>query len=92
MTQDVSDVLTNEHAEIMEYYREKSDFFNNKTAQCIYDLYEICPDFNFDKYYSENREEYLQSLFPLPEDVCTQCVAQIFNNNFYFRKILILKS
>lgn len=69
MTQDVGDVLTNEHAELMEYYREKSDFFNNKTAQCIYDLYEICPNFNFDHYYSENREQYLQSLFPLPEDV-----------------------
>lgn len=69
MTQDVSDVLTNEHAELLEFYREKTEFFNSKTAQCLYELYDICPNFNFEQYYSENRNEYLQSLFPIPEEV-----------------------
>lgn len=69
MTQDVSDVLTNEHAELLEYYREKIEYFSNKTAQCIFELYEICPDFNFDHYYSDDRERYLHSLFPIPEEV-----------------------
>lgn len=69
MTQDVSDVLTNEHAELMDYYKEKTEYYNNKTAQCIYELYEICPDFNFERYFSDRRDDYLQELFPLPEEV-----------------------
>lgn len=69
MTQDVSDVLTNEHAELIEYLREKTDFFNSKTVQCISELFEICPKFSFEKYYSDDKNLYLQSLFPIPEEV-----------------------
>lgn len=69
MTQDVSDVLTNEHTELTEFYREKSEHFSNKMTRCIDEIFDLCPNFDFEKYYSEQQEEYIESLFPVPEDV-----------------------
>lgn len=69
MTQDVNDVLMNEHAQLMEYYKEKIDYYTNKMTRCIDEIYELCPNFDFEKYYSDKGNEYLESLFPIPEEL-----------------------
>lgn len=93
MTQDVNDVLTNEHATLMEYYKEKIEYYTNKMTRCIDEIFDICPNFDFDQYYSPQREEYLRSKFPVPEEVSTNPFFQFKSfQRFFPSTILIQKS
>lgn len=92
MTQDVNDVLTNEHAELCEFYREKIDYYSNKMMRCIDEIYDICPNFDFDRYYSEERQEYLQSEFPVPDEVFYLPTHHHINQPLFLRMTLIQKN
>lgn len=65
MTQDVSDVLTNEHLQLISTQNERFEYFTAKMLHAIDEIYELCPDFDFDKYY-QNPGEYLMEKFPDP--------------------------
>ncbi|KAG5861679.1 hypothetical protein JTB14_038371 [Gonioctena quinquepunctata] len=68
MTQDVSDVLVNEQLNMVQYYQEKHDLMTEKMMRAINGIFEMAPDFDFEKY-QKGKDEYLQSLLPLPMEV-----------------------
>ncbi|KAL3273081.1 hypothetical protein HHI36_014536 [Cryptolaemus montrouzieri] len=66
MTQDVSDVLTNQHIQLKEYEQEKTILYTEKMMRAINEIYSYAPKFDFEAYYA-NSQEYLASLFPIPK-------------------------
>lgn len=68
MTQDVSDVLTNEHLHLIEIQNEKYEMYTAKMMRSIDEIFELCPDFDFEKYY-QGHEDYLHKKFPLAKEV-----------------------
>lgn len=68
MTQDVSDVLVNEQLQMVQYYEEKTEQLNDKMMRAINEIYEMAPNFDFERFLKD-REFYMQSLFPLPREV-----------------------
>lgn len=68
MTQDISNVLTNEHVAIMESKNERFEMLSGKMLRAIDTVLEYAPDFDFESYY-KNPEEYLKSKFKLAEIV-----------------------
>lgn len=63
MTQDISDVLTNEHLQMIEVQNEKYELYTAKMMRAIDEIFEIAPKFDFDQYYKDP-EEYVRSLYP----------------------------
>lgn len=82
MTQDVSDVLTNEHAQLINYYNEQRNNFRNKMMRAIDEIHEICPDFDFDAYFMD-KPGYIAKKFPLPEEV-NICALFLFTHYYIF--------
>lgn len=68
MTQDVSDVLANEHTQLITYYGEQRNIYRNRMMRAIDEIHDLCPDFDFDAYYAD-KQGYLNKKFPLPEEV-----------------------
>ncbi|KAJ8933846.1 hypothetical protein NQ314_013768 [Rhamnusium bicolor] len=68
MTQDVSDVLVNEQLQMAQYYEEKHAQLTDKMMKAISEIYEMAPDFTFEKFI-KNKEEYLKQLLPMPAEV-----------------------
>ncbi|GJQ72229.1 hypothetical protein Trydic_g3320 [Trypoxylus dichotomus] len=62
MTQDISDVLTNEHIQLTETSKEKHAAYADKMMRAIDEVYEYCPHFNFEKYYTD--PDYIEAIFP----------------------------
>lgn len=62
MTQDVGDVLTNEHIQLTESSKEKHAIYGDKMMRAIDEIYELFPNFNFEKYYTD--PEYVQMICP----------------------------
>lgn len=67
MTQDISDVLTNEHIQLTESTKEKHTAYGDKMMRAIDEVYEYCPNFSFEKYYTD--PEYMDKVFPSAADV-----------------------
>ncbi|XP_074040219.1 uncharacterized protein [Leptinotarsa decemlineata] len=65
MTQDVSDVLVNEQLNMVQFYQEKLDLMMGRMMRSINRIYEMAPEFDFEKYH-RNKNEYLQTILPLP--------------------------
>lgn len=68
MTQDVSDVLTNEHVNLIEAQKEKYELYSYKMMRAIDQVFEMCPNFDFEKYY-QNPVDYLAEHFPMAKEV-----------------------
>lgn len=68
MTQDVTDVLTNEHVQAANFFKEQIAYFEHRQKKAVAAIFSICPDFDYDSYYSD-KEGYLQKMLPLPEEV-----------------------
>ncbi|KAI4456692.1 hypothetical protein MML48_8g00000844 [Holotrichia oblita] len=62
MTQDISDVLTNEHIQLTESSKEKHALYGDKMMRAIDEVYEYCPNFNFEKFYTT--PNYIEKVFP----------------------------
>lgn len=67
-TQDVSDVLVNEQLQLITFYQERHDNFTNKMMHGINEIYEMAPNFDFEKYLKD-KEHYLNIVIPLPQEV-----------------------
>lgn len=65
MTQDVSDVLVNEQIQTTNFYQERYDMFNNKMLWMISEIFQMVPDFDFEKY-AKDKEEFLNYVCPIP--------------------------
>ncbi|CAH1953650.1 unnamed protein product [Acanthoscelides obtectus] len=65
MTEDVSDVLVNEQLHMMEFYQEKRDIYLNKMMAAINEIYDMAPEFDFDRYIRE-KDQYLHRILPFP--------------------------
>ncbi|CAH1117866.1 unnamed protein product [Phaedon cochleariae] len=65
MTQDVSDVLVNEQLQMAQYYEERHNLMTEKMMRAINEIYEMAPDFDFEKFVRD-REDYLKTILPLP--------------------------
>ncbi|VEN44769.1 unnamed protein product, partial [Callosobruchus maculatus] len=65
MTQDVSDVLVNEQLHMMDFYQEKRDVYLNKMMAAINEIYDMAPEFDFERYLRE-KEQYLHRILPFP--------------------------
>lgn len=70
MTQDISDVLTNEHIQLTESSKEKHALYGDKMMRAIDEVYEYCPKFSFEKYYTD--PNYLETVFPRATEVSYQ--------------------
>ncbi|XP_044759016.1 uncharacterized protein LOC123316832 isoform X2 [Coccinella septempunctata] len=66
MTQDVSDVLTNQHIQLKEYEEERVTVYTEKMMRAINEIFSYASNFDFEAYY-EDKERYLSSLFPIPK-------------------------
>lgn len=64
MTQDVSDVLTNEHVQLIEFQNEQMALYQQKMMKAIDTIHACYRDFDFDAYH-DDPEGYLRSIFPL---------------------------
>ncbi|KRT83259.1 hypothetical protein AMK59_4636, partial [Oryctes borbonicus] len=62
MTQDISDVLMNEHIQLTESSKEKHAAYADKMMRAIDEVYEYLPNFNFEKYYTQ--PDYINNIFP----------------------------
>lgn len=67
-TQDVSDVLVNEQLQLANYYQERHDIYTEKMMNGINEIYEMAPQFEFDRYFRD-KDEYLDRILPLPIEV-----------------------
>ncbi|XP_017771723.1 PREDICTED: epsin-2-like [Nicrophorus vespilloides] len=65
MSQDVSDVLTNQHIQLTEHSHEMYNVYSDKMMRAINEINQWCPDFDFDKYYTQ--VGYLDLKFPLAQ-------------------------
>nr|CAH7761119.1 unnamed protein product [Callosobruchus chinensis] len=65
MTQDVSDVLVNEQLHMMNFYQENRDTYLNKMMAALNEIYEMAPEFDFERYLRE-KEQYLHRILPFP--------------------------
>ncbi|XP_060522365.1 uncharacterized protein LOC132699584 [Cylas formicarius] len=65
MTQDVSDVLVNEQLQTAAFYQERCDAFERKTLELVSEIYQMAPEFDFDRY-RRDKEEHLNVVLPLP--------------------------
>ncbi|KAJ8949065.1 hypothetical protein NQ318_016967 [Aromia moschata] len=68
MTQDVSDVLVNEQLQMVQFYQEKHDHLTGKMMRAINDIYDMVPEFDFEKYLADTTG-YLNKVLPLPAEV-----------------------
>ncbi|XP_022917279.1 meiosis-specific nuclear structural protein 1-like [Onthophagus taurus] len=66
MTQDISDVLINEHVQLTKASKERHAQYTDKMMRAIDDIYELTSNFSFEKFYNEKK--YLDELFPLAPD------------------------
>ncbi|XP_045478294.1 proteoglycan 4-like [Harmonia axyridis] len=66
MTQDVSDVLTNQHIQLREYEQERTTIYTEKMMRAINEIFAYAPNFDFEAYY-EDKKGYLNRLFPVPK-------------------------
>lgn len=76
MTQDVSDVLVNEQLQLMQYYQERHDVMTEKMMRAIDNIYEIAPNFDFDRYLAE-KQHYLDFILPIPAAVSWKSITGI---------------
>ncbi|KAK9883201.1 hypothetical protein WA026_001393 [Henosepilachna vigintioctopunctata] len=65
MTQDVSDVLTNQTIQLKEFEQEKVTLYTEKMMKAINEIYSYAAKFDFESYYRDS-EGYLATLFPVP--------------------------
>lgn len=65
MTQDVSDVLVNEQIQTTNFYQERYDMFNNKMLWMISEIFQMVPDFDFEKY-GKDKDDFLNNICPIP--------------------------
>lgn len=70
MTQDVSDVLVNEQIQTANFYQERYDMFNNKMLWMISEIFQMIPEFDFEKF-GQHKEEFLKYVCPIPALVRT---------------------
>lgn len=77
MTQDVSDVLVNEQLQMVQYYEEKTTQLNEKMMRAINEIYEMAPDFDFEKFLKD-KDYYVKTLFPMPKQVSVNAVTARF--------------
>ncbi|CAG9767256.1 unnamed protein product [Ceutorhynchus assimilis] len=66
MTQDVSDVLVNEQIQTVNFYKERHDMFNSKMLWMVGEIFQMIPDFDFEKYEKE-KDVFLKYVYPLPK-------------------------
>lgn len=64
MTQDISDVLTNEHVQLIEFQKEQNTLYQQRMMRAIDTIRACVTNFNFQAYH-DNPDDYLKSLFPL---------------------------
>ncbi|XP_018561820.1 stress response protein nst1-like [Anoplophora glabripennis] len=77
MTQDVSDVLVNEQLQMVQYYEEKTSQLSDKMMRAINEIYEMAPNFDFERFL-RNKDDYLQELFPPPKEAQTMMSDEAF--------------
>lgn len=65
MTQDVSDVLVNEQIQATNFYQERYDMFNNKMLWMISEVFQMIPEFDFEKY-EKDKTNFLNYICPIP--------------------------
>lgn len=70
MTQDVSDVLVNEQIQTANFYQERYDMFNNKMLWMISEIFQMIPEFDFEKY-AQDKDDFLKYVCPIPALVRT---------------------
>ncbi|XP_050294653.1 uncharacterized protein LOC126734877 [Anthonomus grandis grandis] len=85
MTQDVSDVLVNEQIQTNNFYQERYDMYNNKMLVMISEIFQMIPEFDFEKY-ARDKDDFLNYVCPMPqlikrtdEDVETQRRQEAFH-------------
>lgn len=88
MTQDVSDVLTNEHVQLIEFQNEKVALYNQKMMRAIDTILECAKNFDFEAYH-ENPDAYLKRLFPLVSFVRYNSLSE--NSNFFLLPTLVFR-
>ncbi|XP_066140227.1 trichohyalin-like isoform X2 [Euwallacea fornicatus] len=66
MTEDVSDVLVNEQIQTFQFYQDRRDMFNEKTTRMIREIFQLIPDFDFEKY-AKDKGDFLKLVCPAPE-------------------------
>ncbi|XP_066252595.1 girdin-like [Euwallacea similis] len=66
MTEDVSDVLVNEQIQTVQFYQDRYDMFNDKMMWMISEIFQMIPDFDFEKY-AKDKKEFLEVVCPTPE-------------------------
>ncbi|XP_066140228.1 forkhead-associated domain-containing protein 1-like isoform X3 [Euwallacea fornicatus] len=71
MTEDVSDVLVNEQIQTFQFYQDRRDMFNEKTTRMIREIFQLIPDFDFEKY-AKDKGDFLKLVCPAPELVKVQ--------------------
>lgn len=67
-TQDVSDVLVNEQLQLVNFYQERHAIFSEKMMNAINEIYEMAPNFDFERFFRD-RHDYLNMILPLPVEV-----------------------
>lgn len=78
MTQDVSDVLTNEHVQLIAFQNEQINLYQQRMMKAIDTIQACVQDFNFQAYH-DNPEEYLKSVFPLYSFVKTNIEVDLYS-------------
>lgn len=68
VTQDNSDVLLNQQFQLAEFYKERKMLLNDKMMRAVEKIFQMAPNFNFDRYQKEG-QSYLNELFPMPDEV-----------------------
>lgn len=68
MTQDVSDVLTNQHIQLKEFAQERCTLYTEKMMRAINEVLTIDPGFDFEMYYHDP-QKYLLQRFPIPKQL-----------------------
>ena len=85
MTQDVSDVLTNEHLQLSEVSKEKHAPYSDKISRAVDEV--ICPDFDLNEYYTN--PDYLNKLFPLEDEVRKVLLVLKITQQFIVKKFYV---
>ena len=87
MTQDVSDVLTNEHLQLSEVSKEKHTLYSDRISRAVDEVYDICPDFDLNEYYTN--PDYLNKLFPLEDEVRKVLLVLRITQHFIVKKFYV---
>lgn len=77
MSQDVTDVLTNEQLELSKMYAERQELLIQKMVRLLQEIEDRVPGLDFEQYYKDPAA-YLNTLFALAE--------VIINANIYNKK------